>query len=31
MKNIKENRFLAVLEIIIQKDLKHLSHLLLPK
>lgn len=24
MKNIKENRFLAVLEIIIQKDLKHL-------
>ena len=24
MKNIKENRFLAILEIIIQKDLKHL-------
>ena len=25
MKNIKENRFLAILEIIIQKDLKHLT------
>ena len=31
MKNIKENRFLAFLEIIIQKDLKHLMQFTLPQ
>lgn len=31
MKNIKENGFLAVLEIIIQKDLKHLIQFTLPQ
>ena len=31
MNNIKENRFLAFLEIIIQKDLKHLIQFTLPQ